>query len=181
MKESSKVLLVFIIIFTFPGILAAAGFRGVMWGMMMEQVKTEEPLTLVKQTEDKLLYYFDLADLDTHLTYHFTDGRLTRAEYRIVEKRINTTLYIADFGKIQSLLKKKYGEPTTYKFVTDESGAVLSKGGLTIISLWSQSQTEILHILTGSELETDHTIRYKSKKYQPSERKAWEQNFLDDL
>lgn len=181
MKVSFKALLVFISILIFPGIITAADFRDVNWGMTLEQVKTAESLKLVKQTENKLLYSLDLADFDTNLTYHFTNGILTSAEYRIDEKRINTSIYISDFGKIQSLLRKKYGEPTTYKFITDESGAVLSQGGLTIISLWSQAETEIVHILTGSISGTDHTIRYQSKKYRNAEKQAWERKILDEL
>lgn len=181
MDRSLKALLVFILILIFPCVITAAEFRDVEWGMTMEQVKASETLTLVKQTENRLIYSLDLADFDTNLTYQFTNGILTSAEYRINEKRINTSLYVSDFGKIQSLLRKKYGEPTTYKFITDESGAVLSQGGLTIISLWTQPQTEIVHILTGSNLGTDHTIRYQSQKYRSTEKQAWEQKILDEL
>ena len=74
MKVSFKALLVFISILTFPGIITAADFRDVDWGMTLEQVKTAESLKLVKQTVNKLLYSLDLADFDTKLTYHITNG-----------------------------------------------------------------------------------------------------------
>ncbi|MBN2255550.1 MAG: hypothetical protein JW736_07570 [Deltaproteobacteria bacterium] len=181
MKRSLRLYLIIILLMVCPGVTIGADFRDVEWGMSMDRVKSIETLKLKEQKDNCLVYALRLADLDTVLTYHFTEGMLTSAEYRIGEMRMNTTLYVSDFGKIQTLLRKKYGEPTTYQFVADESGACLSHGGLTIISLWNQPGTEITHVLTGSPLRTDHTIWYKSKKHRDIERKAEERKVLNNL
>lgn len=93
---------------------------------------------------------------------------------------MNTILYVSDFGEVQTLLKKKYRKPTTYKFITDECGAVLLKGGLTIISLWSRPETEIVHLLTGSPQGVAHTISYKSKMLLDTEGRAKERGGLNN-
>lgn len=67
------------------------------------------------------------------------------------------------------------------KFIADQSGAVTTREEITVISLWNLPRTKIVHILTCSDLATDHTVRYQSQRYHSADEKAWEREFLDDL
>lgn len=168
-ENDMKSLLVSILIF--PTMVAADDFRGVGWGVTMEQVIGVEGPPDLKGSE-WIVYTDTLAGLDARYAFGFFDGRLDRGMYSFTEEHANKNEFISDFRRLETLLDDKYGYGSAqkeefwsndlYKDDYQNRGRAISVGHYSIFDIYITDTTEIKHQLTGDNYETRHVILYQS-------------------
>lgn len=86
-------------------------FRKTRWGMSKDEVKKSETIKLAADRDTVLGYETQVAGLKCLLLYVFTEERLVRAKYVIVEQHTNKNDFLLDFNTLQQKLTQKYGKP----------------------------------------------------------------------
>lgn len=113
MKTIMKVVLIgfFTIIFSTTCFAEDHTFRKTKWGMSIAEVKSSEPLDVVKEKDDLLGYKTNVIGKDVFVAYFFIDNQLVRARYVLAESHSNNNDYIIDYNDFKEILIKKYGPP----------------------------------------------------------------------
>jgi len=120
-------------------------FRKTKWGMSVAQVKSSEPLEVVKEDKDFLGYKTIVIGKDVLLGYFFVDNQLVRARYVLAESHTNENDFITDYNDFKKILTKKYGKPKQdetfwkndlYKDDYSHWGTAISLGHLVYLSSW---------------------------------------------
>lgn len=152
--------------------LMSQDFRNATWGMSPSQVKSSESSKLIQETSELLVYETTLAGFEVYAGYVFAEGKLTRAKYILTETHSNDNDYVTDYKRLNSLLKKKYGEPVEDKThwktdpynKNDESqwGYAIYKGNLILYSTYRTSTTEIEIMLSAKDYYIINGIQYSS-------------------
>lgn len=167
-----------------------ADFRNVNWGASPQEVKIVEKVSLVSETSRLLVYRGRLANLNAVFGYHFVNGRLCRGSYMFEEKHTNRNAYISDYERINTLLKKKYGEPIVdysrwlndlYRDDSQQWGLAVSIGHLGFITEWATERTHIKHMLNGDNFKVTHGLIYDDKTAKKATEKAKEESDLKGL
>lgn len=144
-------------------------FRETRWGMSKEEViALEGPPGL--DTEDTLSYETTVNGMKAGIVYTFVEGLLAQGGYVFTEVHYEKNDYIADYHKIENLLKAKYGKPTQdghlwykklFKDKEEDWGLALSLGHHCYLSIWKAGNTAIIHSLQGKDREIGHLIQYQ--------------------
>ena len=160
-------------------------FRNATWGMSPSQVKSSETSELVEGTSDQLIYQTTLVGYDVDAIYFFASDKLTRANYVLKVKYINSNEYISDYDILNSILKKKYGEPledkvqwnteSAFKDYNSSWGFAIRYGELELYSIYRTLNSEIKIILSSEDYKMIHQIQYSSTN---AELKRLEENKL---
>ncbi len=163
-------------------------FRKTKWGMSIAQVKSSEPLKVVKEDKDLLVYKTIVIGKNVFLVYIFVDNQLVRARYVLAESHTNKNDFISDYNDFKEILTKKYGKPKQdetfwrndlYKDDYYHWGTAISLGHLVYLSSWETQDTEITLILTGENYDISCIVEYSSKKLREIEKKAQEKKALE--
>ncbi|MFQ5780827.1 MAG: hypothetical protein ACE5HN_08605 [Nitrospiria bacterium] len=96
MKKPLRIVLVgfFIVFFIELSIAGDNNFRKTKWGMSIAQVKSSEPLDVVKHDENLLGYKTSVIGKDVFVAYFFVDNQLVRARYILAESHTNKNDFI---------------------------------------------------------------------------------------
>lgn len=173
-----RFLILAIIVVMTSGLMYAQDFRKSDWGMSKDQVKNRESSTLVKDTTDILEYTGVIAGYKCIIRYKFTESKLSRASYIILNKYDVKNDYIKHYDLIKGGLSKKYGVPREDEIVWladygksnySEWGDLLGKGHLIFYSSWGTEKSSIFHTINGQSNVFEHIIEYNSKKLSPLE------------
>lgn len=172
---------------------APTDFRKASWGMTKAQVLATEstPPSDVRESNGELLVRFDslkLAGMDATAVYSFAHDKLVRAKYLVIAKHSDPNDFIADYHKLEPLLKSAFGEPASQRAVwvddslqeerasyldqdraTPESilpsdrnvGLAISVGYLKLYTEWNDGRTKALHAMTGADGRIIHQIEYR--------------------
>jgi len=175
-------------------LLAESSFAGdynlrkTKWGMSVAQVKSSEPLEVVKEDKDFLGSKTIVIGKDVLLGYFFVDNQLVRARYVLAESHTNENDFITDYNDFKKILTKKNGKPKQdetfwkndlYKDDYSHWGTAISLGHLVYLSSWETQDTEINLILAGENFDISCIVEYRSKKLKEIEKKAQEKKALE--
>lgn len=165
-------------------------FRKTKWGMSTDEVKSTEPLEVVKEDESLLGYKTSVLGKDVLLIYFFIDNQLTRARYVLVESHSNKNDFINDYDDFKKILIKKYGSPDQneplwrndlYKNDRSDWGTAISLGHLIYFTKWKTNHTEINNVLSGENYDISCIVEYSSTNLKELERKAQEKKALEEF
>lgn len=165
-------------------------FRGVNWGMTMEEVKQNENLELIREEEKDLTYITSIGGIDCLLFYSFVDDQLYNAMYWMIEEHATKNRYLDDYQRLRKMLIQKYGTPimddeiwgrSLYKDEPDRKGFAISIGDLTMLAEWETENTEVSIMLWGDNYEIKHAISYESKEYGAKAEDQKTQSELEKL
>ncbi len=147
-----------------------ATFRETTWGMSREEVNETEssrPLRL----DNGLAYAVEVAGLDGHVIYIFTENKLMEALYLFEEKHSNFDNYVTDYEHVHGILTGKYGKPAedTWEwkvglYSNDKAkwGTAVAMGRLVGTATWETEETRITMTLKGYHFEVTHSVKYES-------------------
>jgi len=190
MKIIIKVFLVVFSIFIFSTICSAEdyNFRKTKWGMSIAEVKSSEPLDVVKEEDNMLGYKTNVIGKDVFVVYFFIDNQLVRTRYVLAESHSNNNDYITDYNAFKEILIKKYGPPKKdetfwkndlYKDDYSHWGTAISMGHLIYYSNWETEDTEINNMLMGDNFDISCIVEYSSKNLKEIEKKAQDKKALE--
>lgn len=190
MKTLMRIVLVGLLVVFFAELSFADeyNFRKTKWGMSIAQVKSSEPLDVVKEDENLLGYKTNVIGKDVLVAYFFIDNQLVRARYVLAESHTNKNDFITDYNDFKEILTKKYGKPKQdetfwkndlYKDDYSDWGTAISIGHLVYLSSWETQDTEINNVLTGDNFDISCIVEYSSKNLKELEKKAQEKKALD--
>jgi len=164
-------------------------FRGVLWGMSMDEVKQREDAlrnSSVNQNENLLVYETSISGLDALLAYKFVTDKLVSTKYVLKEKYVSENSHLLDHSTLKGLLTKKYGRPIDektywtrelYKDDPGRYGFAVSIGDLSYFTNWENKETEIALACYGENYSCNVIIEYHSKKHKKlAENSASEKN-----
>ena len=84
---------------------AFAQFRGIDWGVTIDEVKQSETAELLAEDPEYLVYSDTIGGLSAHVYYLFHNGKFFRGTYSFNERHSQKNMFIDDYYKINSLLK----------------------------------------------------------------------------
>jgi hypothetical protein len=160
-------------------------------GIPKEQVKRIEKSKLIGEETSLLRYETRIHGLDTMLYFVFNQrNQLYLIKYTFMRKHINHNWYIYDFKKIDTILRKKYGNPDVHKEIwrrdlyknnKDNWGMGVAVGDLVYFTQW-KGEISIRHSLSGDNFEINHSLIYSNTKLEKEreefkERKKPEKEF----
>jgi len=163
-------------------------FRSTNWGMNIPEVKKSEELDVFQENDNMLIYKDKIINLGCYIYYIFTNNKLVRSRYTIIEEHSNENLYINDYKDIYDILVKKYGKPSKeekiwldklYKDDYERWGFAISLGHLRYYSIWNTWDTDITLALYGDNYKISLVVEYTSIKYKDLEHKVQEQEEMD--
>jgi len=190
MKTLMRIVLIGLLVVFFAELSFADeyNFRKTKWGISIAQVKSSEPLDVVKEDENLLVYKTNVIGKDVFVAYFFIDSQLVRARYVLAESHTNKNDFITDYNDFKEILTKKYGKPKQdetfwkndlYKDDYSDWGTAISVGHLVYLSSWETQDTEINNMLMGENFDISCIVEYSSKKLKGIEKKAQEKKALD--
>ena len=178
------------ILFLFVVFKLSAQFRSTEWGMNKETIKNLEKTEMVEDSGKGLVYKGEIAGLDCHIVYFFSNNQLYQAGYILAEKHSNDNEHIRDFEKLKDLLTKKYDDPDIDKihwknplFKDEKSswGMAISIGQLVYLCQWRTENTEITLSLTGDNYNINHVLIYRDIALSEKQDQIKEEETLDQL
>lgn len=119
----------------------------------------------------------------------FAGDKLSYVQLRFSKTHFNNNMYIEDYDRIQTLLTKKYGEPKKdvfwskdlYRDNPKSYGTALALGHLSMFSTWKLAHTTITLQVTGNNAKVSHVLMYQSNELKKAQKKASENEALEDL
>jgi hypothetical protein len=165
-------------------------FRGFCWGSSIDEVKEREKGDLLAESGDALFYRVTIGGLTMSALFSFFEGRLTSGSYHSEEAHTNETDFIGDYNKIESLLRSKYGKPTSdeivwkndlFKDKRQDWGRAVAVGHLVIFATWELERTKIITTLRGDNHRIIHGVLYEEKASAKQREKDREKHSLDEL
>jgi len=162
------------------------GFRGLEWGILLEQVyqheDKNETTELVEQKENKLIYLGTEFDHEVKISYQFDDSYgLFQGTYELVEKNLSqTSLYLDRFREIEKALVASYGNyhdkqmhwrVELYKDEPEEWGRAVAMRHLNMGQAWFFQDLLIGHFLLEGDrfLEVNHRIVFVDPNFEDAE------------
>lgn len=171
LRKTSFLVVLFILLFTLVSVAEEYDFRNINWGMSIEEVKNNEELELVYETENSLMYETMLNSNDFYLVYFFDDSKLTQGVYSLKETFYNNLKYVRCYEKLKENLTEKYGEPIKdeelwlddyYKGNYSKYGDAVLIGDLFYTTVWENEGTQILLGLLAKSGEITLPIYYSN-------------------
>lgn len=165
-----KLIILLVLMVMLTGVVGAADFRNVDWGMTREAVIAEEG---TPEYEDgaMLAYEVELYDKKFALGYMFYNNVLTNARYMLFEDPSGTE-YKSLVEDLNEGLTKKYGEPEgrgivwiddTYKHNPTKFDLAVSVGDVIVQYMYEDSDTEILFGVMGEGYNDKFYVMYEPK------------------
>lgn len=190
MKKLLRIILAFFLVVFFVENSLADGFnfRKTKWGMSIAQVKSSEPLEVMKEDKNLLGYNTTVIGKDVLLLYMFVNNQLVRARYGLAVSHTNKNDYIGDYNDFKEILTKKYGKPKQdetlwkndlYKDDYSDWGFAISLGHLIYLSSWETQDTGIGNMLMGENHKIFCIVEYTSNNLKEIEKKAKEKKALE--
>ena len=165
-------------------------FRNTYWGMSKAQVKESEKTNLIKEEANLLVYQGTVSDLGCLIVYIFSQEKLVRCKYSIIEKHTNRNDYITDQQKLKKILIDKYKDPIQddtawkndlYRNDYQEWGFAVSVGHLVYFTKWENTETEITLVLYGENYDITLGVEYKSKELKILEEQDRQQKAANEF
>jgi hypothetical protein len=183
-------------------LMAQSAFRATTWGMTQSQVRAVEkaaPTTIRSSGGEVFVEYAPakLGPLTGRMIYIFAKNQLVRARFLPDTEHTDHNEFIADFLRIETELKERYGNPLQDRTVwTDDStqfepksyleqdratatgllpsdryvGLAIALGHLKLYTQRTQGPTQIWHTLSGEDRQITHQIEYQSIALRSLER-----------
>lgn len=151
-------------------------FRSSNWGDNIAQVKSEEAVEPIHETDAWLMYETQIAGFPVNLSFRFISGMLKSGFYHFKQEHSDNNDFIFDFETLNKLLTIKYGAPNETKdywfndmFRDDYSrrGMAIASGHHSRYFLWSDEQTTLTLQLRGDNYEIYLSALYESKSLKP--------------
>ena len=171
---------------------AAPDFRQVKWGMNQAQLAAEpgKPSS-IRTTAAEVIVTFDSMSwggIRSRLIYIFAKDKLVRAKYLFDAEHSDPDDFLADFRRIDPVLRETYGKPAADRAVWEDDenqterkayleqdratpgdllpsdaflGLTLAAGHLKLYTQWEVARTKVLHSLTGENNRVTHQIEYR--------------------
>ena len=139
--------------------LHAQDFRGVTWGMTVDEVKQIEPGKVLDENENMFVYAVTIAGKEAFLFYKHMNDRVIGGGYSFQEKYADKNAYISDYEDLKNQLIGEYGGPNSdeviwknnlYREDLDKHGAAVGKGYLVYWADWNAGNTRIELALHGN-------------------------------
>lgn len=165
-------------------------FRRASWGDNRATVVASEESDPADEAEFVVAYTQKIAGLDALVFYTFVDDQLVRGKYAITQEHSNSASYLIDRESLLTLLRKKYGEPSSeevfwtndlYRDDPSEWGDAVAAGHLSMYSSWSDGRTDLVLGLSGDNYDVNLGIEYSSTALSALEDERDEREALDDL
>ncbi len=184
-----------LLISTISTYAAETNFRQTSWGMSTEEVKAiegENSQDLVDETlvQTVLTYERWVASSPVRVVYVFLDDKLVNSLYLFTDRHSENALYLKDYEKIHTILKKKYGTPSdeqetwlndSLKGRPDLRRTAIATGQLKLVATWHTKSTSIEHALHGDKYEITHGVTYKSLAHKPAVKEALDAQHQKDF
>ncbi len=154
-----------------PGSETELDFRRTRWGMTRTQVIAGEGTPTV-EAAGRLTYVLQIAGLKSALNYDFENGRLSKAEYVLLEKYPEPSQYLVAGATWLDALRERYGEPkqntfwlnNAYRDDPSKYALAIASGHLEVTNTWQTGRTRIADIVTGGNGAISVRIAYASKQ-----------------
>lgn len=148
------------------------GYRGARWGSSLEEVRMRFPSAQIA-LGGKLTLDGEVAGRRAQTVFLFGDNKLNQAVVSFREQHEDPQLYIQEFFALRDLLTKKHGPPTreitrgkegetTLRSRPSGWGQKVSRGELSLLSVWSKPDTEIVLACGGHEGRPHLSIAYSA-------------------
>lgn len=137
----------------------AQDFRGINWGMSVEQVKSIETGVVLDENENMFVYAVEVAGRDALLFYRHVNSVVVGGGYSFQAQHINKNEYINDYEALKQLLTAEYGGPETeevfwkndrYRNEEELHGREVGMGHLVYWADWDAGNTKIELALHGN-------------------------------
>jgi hypothetical protein len=170
---------------------AAFTYKGMRWGISMDEVRKARPKAKQMEGEDALYVDEETGSSVTTLFFAFAGGQLGRISLMFNVEHSNKTDFLSDFDRLADSLTQKYGFParSEYRWKNElfrpkqsDWGLAVAVGHLERWASWELDDTTITLKLTGD----NHEIRplmvdYVSKKHRDAFKAQREKKKLEDL
>jgi len=156
-------------------------FGGVPWGSSRDQVIA----AMGKQptfTDNHTVVFDDhISEMPVHAIFLFADNQLTRGKYIFTTRHPAENTYLEEFGDIEKILARKYGEPAVsdttwnnnmFKYVYKDYGLAVSLGHMSMLAGWKIGCVKLSHTLSGGNGQIQHGMEYYHLKMQSIEENA---------
>lgn len=159
------------------GITDTADFNKLHWGDSQETAQKAFAGAPINKNDTVLIYQQTLGSHPVLMALHFTDDKLTSADYWVTEQHSEPATYLDDFRDVDAMLKDKYGKPyysgmswrnELFRDNPSRYGLALASGQMRMESDWSLDTMQITHGVYGDNFKVKHGIEYTSKEF------AWE-------
>lgn len=184
-----------VLISTIVTYAAETNFRQTSWGMSTEEVKAiegQDGQDLVDESlvQTVITYERWVASSPVRVVYVLLENKLVNSLYLFTDRHSENALYLEDYKKIHTILKKKYGPPRneqetwlndSLKGRPDLRRTAIATGQLKLTTTWATKSTSIEHALHGDKYEISHGVTYKSLAHKPAVIEALDSQHLKDF
>jgi hypothetical protein len=181
MKKIVSAFIVFLVCIATSG-AQPKDFREFSWGNSLDKIQSgERAQLLLKSGKDELEYRDELGGSDCTVLYIFNDNdKLESGMYIFSKKYSNPQLYLQDYKKFKTLLKEKYGVPSTEKEgwsyntpVAEKhtDGQAVADGNLTLNTVWDTDRSIIKIALLTIDKHPSLQIHYTTRSLDELENK----------
>lgn len=178
-----KLIILLVLMIMLTGVVGAADFRDVNWGMTREQVREIEGTPALAQN-GMLAYEVEIFDVKFALGYMFYDNTLTDARYMLMDSSLTGHEYKFLIEDLVKSLTKKYGEPDggitwledTYKYEPGNFDLAVSVGDVFVDYEFDTSKVNVYLGVMGGNYEEDFFIFYNPKDEELAELREQREN-----
>ncbi len=156
--------------------------RSTDWGMTVQEVKENEPVTptwelqrpVLADYEKRVAYHTQIEGIDAALTYAFYQGHLGQAKYVFEPKHEDAVGYVDDFHTVKNWISESYGSPASveeiwldelYQYDKSLWGQAVKRGHLVMVAEWENPGTDIVLLLNGGDDTIGLVADFSSTSY----------------
>lgn len=166
-----KLIILLVLLVTFTGVVGAADFRDVEWGMTKAEVTGREGRRPDYEEEHMMAYETELFGAEFAVGYMFYNNKLTDARYMLLED-LPGTEYKNIIEDLDEALEEKYGEnqaegivwlDDTYKNSMTDFDLAVSVGDVIGRFLYETDDIEVFMGIMGESYSDSFFVMYTPK------------------
>ena len=156
--------------------------RSTDWGMSVQDVKENEPVTssweleppVLGDFEKRVAYHTQIEGIQAALTYTFYQDHLGQAKYVFEPQHDDAVEFVNDFHTVENWISKSYGLPTSvqeiwldklYQYDKSLWGQAVKRGHLVMVAEWKNPGTDIVLVLDGGNDEVGLVADFASTTF----------------
>jgi hypothetical protein len=167
-----KLIIALVLVMAFTGIVGAADFRDVNWGMSRAEVAGREGGQPLFEEEYLMAYETEIFGAEFAVGYLFYEDKLTDARYMLMDSDVEGIEYKTLIEDLNDALTKKYdgnsGEgfiwfEDTYRYQPNDFDLAVSVGDVAVRYFYEGPNTDILLGVMGGSYNDEFFIFYEAK------------------
>jgi len=156
--------------------------RSTDWGMSVQDVKENEPVTsswelqspILAEFEKRVAYHTQIEGIQAALTYTFYQDHLGQAKYVFEPQHDDAVDFVNDFHTVENWISQSYGLPTSvqeiwldklYQYDKSLWGQAVKRGHLVMVAEWKNPGTDIVLVLDGGNDEVGLVADFASTTF----------------